>query len=413
MAGDSLSIVQTGLQSVETAMQAVSNNLSNAETTGYQAESVDFGTLLGEYVAGSPLGGGVAVTGITRDFSQGAIVQSNSPTDLAIQGNGFFVFQDSSGNITYSRNGAFNVGPTGQLTAFNGSAVMGYTVNAAGQAGGVLGPITIPQGVLAPTATANTSLSGNLNASSPTISNTTINPANPSTYSSSVSVQAYDSLGNPHVLTFYFQNTGPSTGTPPTEQWNWTATLDGSQTGLAGASGTLSFNSAGALVGGGIPAVPLTAPAAGAANLSINLNFSALTQFAGETAATGTADGNAVGRPVGIQVNDSGLITESYSNGQTINIAQVAVATFPSDQGLQLTNGGVYQESSTSGQPTIATAGAGAAGTIQSSSLESSNVDTTSQLVQLVVLQQNFQSNAKALQTEENIMGTLMQIQTT
>jgi flagellar hook protein FlgE len=412
MAGDSLSVIQTGLQSVDTGMQAVSNNLANAATTGYDSESVDFGTLLGEYVGSSALGGGVTVTGTTTDFSQGAIVQSNSPTDLAIQGNGFFVYQDSTGNTTFSRNGQFTVGNTGDLQTFNGSSVMGYAVNAAGASSGVLGAIVIPQGVLAPTASSNTTLSGNLNAGSSVIT-APLNPADPTTYNTSISVQVYDSLGNSHVLTYYFQNAGPTAATPPTEQWNWTATLDGSATGLANNSGTMTFNSAGAIVTGGTPAAPLTATLTGAAPMSLTENFNALTQFSSATAATGSADGNPVGNPVGVQVNNAGLVTESYSNGQTVNIAQVAIATFASNQGLELTDGGVYEQTQASGQATIATAGAGQAGTILPSSLENSNVDTTSQLVQLVVLQRNFQSDAKALQTEDNILGTLMQLQTT
>ncbi len=96
MAGDSLSVIQTGLQGVDTAMQAVSDDLANSGTIGFQSESVAFETLLGAFVAGNPLGGGVEAQGIVRDFSQGAIVQTNSPTDMAIQGNGFFVLDRCS-----------------------------------------------------------------------------------------------------------------------------------------------------------------------------------------------------------------------------------------------------------------------------------------------------------------------------
>jgi len=412
MAGNSLSVTQTGLQAVDTAMQAISDNLANAQTDGFESEAIEFATLLGEFIAGSPLGGGVTVQGLKRDFSQGAIVQTGSPTDMAIQGNGFFVFQDSSGNLTFSRNGHMTVGPTGDLLSFNGSQVMGYAVNAAGKPTGILGPIVIPQGLLAPAASTQSSLSGNLDAGSPVIAGP-INPADPTTYDTSVSVQVFDSLGNSHVLTYYLQNAGPVAGPPPTEQWNWTATLDGSAAGLANNSGSFNFDVNGNLVAGGTPGAPLTATIAGAANLSLNLNFNALTQYGGATAATGTADGNAVGRPSGIQVSNTGLVSISYSNGQTVNIAQVAVATFPSEQGLQLTDGGVFQQTQNSGQATIATAGAGSAGSIQASALESSNVDTTSQLVSLVVLQRSYQANAKALQTEDNILGTLMQLQTT
>src|SRR5579872_2590363 len=162
MAGGTLSINQTGLQAVETSMNAVSDNLANAQTTGFDAESVAFSTLLGDFIGGSPLGGGVETAGINRDFSQGSIVQASSPTDLAIQGNGFFVFQDSSGNTTFSRNGAMSVGNNGDLLAFNGSQVLGYAVNSSGTTAGVLSPIVIPQTANAPSASTQTTLSGNL-----------------------------------------------------------------------------------------------------------------------------------------------------------------------------------------------------------------------------------------------------------
>ena len=416
MAGDTLAITQTGLQGVDTALQAVSDNLANANTTGYQSESVDFETLLGSLVGNNTLGGGVGVSGIDRDFSQGAIVQSNSPTDMAIQGNGFFVYQDTSGNLVYSRNGHTVIGSNGTLVGPGGAALQGFSLNAAGLPSGILGALTIPQGVLAPTASANVSLSGNLDSTSSVIPSTTsINPADPTTYNLSVSVQVYDSIGNSHVLTFFFQNNGPVTaGQPPvtTDQWSWMATLDGSATGLTKNTGTFNFSTTGALVSGGIPASALTATVTGAAPLSLGLNFSSLTQFATANATSATADGNGVGTPLGVQIDNTGLVSVSYSNGQVVKVGQVAIATFPSEQGLALTSGGVYQQTSESGTPTIATAGAAASGTIESSSLESSNVDTTSSLVSLVVLQRSFQANAKALQTEDSVQGYLDQLVT-
>jgi len=409
MAGNALTLTETGLQGVEVAMQAVSDNLANAQTIGFHSESADFATLLGEFIAGNALGGGVTAIGITRDLSEGAITQTNSPTDMAIQGSGYFVLSDASGAQTYTRDGQTQVNSSGDLVGFNGNNVLGYSVNAQGVSSGVLGPITVPQGVLAPTASSNTTISGNLDASSPVIAGA-INPANPATYNTSVSVQVYDSLGNSHVLTFYYQNAGA--GAPPAaENWNWLATVDGSQVGLANNSGTVGFDNTGAIVSGAVPGAALTATIAGAANLSLNLNFSALTQFSGGTTVSGTADGNAVGRPEGVQITNNGLVEVSYSNGQTVNVAQVAIATFPSEQGLQLANG-VFSATVSSGPATISTPGTGSAGTIQPNALENSNVDTTSQLVNLVVLQRNYQANAKALQTEDSILGTIMQIQT-
>jgi flagellar hook protein FlgE len=410
MAGDSLNVTQTGLQGIETAMQAVSDNLANAQTTGFQSESVNFETLLGEFVAGNALGGGVSANGVSRDFSQGGMTQVNSPTDMAIQGNGFFVLQDLSGNQTFSRNGQVIEGADGTLLGFNGSQLMGYSVGSTGTPGGALAPIAIPQGVLAPSASTTSSLSGNLDATSPVIAGA-INPANSSTYNTSVSVQVHDSLGNSHVMTFYFQNAGPGVS-PVAEKWNWTATLDGSATGLTNNSGVVGFDTGGNIVSGSLPGSALTATIAGAATLSLNLNFSGLTQFASGSAATGTADGHAAGRPQGVTIDSNGTVSVSYSNGQNVKVAQVAVATFSNVEGLQLGNAGAYVQTAGSGQPTIATANSGSAGSIRPNALENSNVDTTSQLVNLVVLQRSYQASAKALQTQDSMLGTLMQIQT-
>jgi len=419
MSGNTLSITQTGLQGVDTALQAVSDNLANANTTGFQSESIDFETLLGSLVGSSTLGGGVGVAGIDRDFSQGAIVQSNSPTDMAIQGNGFFVFQDVSGNQVYSRNGHTSIGPGGTLLGPNGSMLQGFSLNAAGLPSGILGALTIPQGVQAPTASANVALNGNLDSTSAVTGNLStpvaIKPANSATYNSSVSVQVFDSLGNSHVMTFFFQNAGsvPATKTTPaTEQWNWMATMDGSAAGLGNNTGSFNFDATGALVSGAVPGSAVTATPTGAAPLSLALNFGSLTQFATANATSASADGNGVGTPLAVQVDSSGLVSVSYSNGQLVKVGQVAVATFPSVEGLALSSGGVYMQTSGSGTPTIATAGAGASGTIRPSSLESSNVDTTSSLVSLVVLQRSFQANAKALQTEDSVQGYLDQLVT-
>ncbi|MGD0074802.1 MAG: flagellar hook-basal body complex protein [Candidatus Binataceae bacterium] len=416
MSGNTLSITQTGLQAVDTALQAVSDDLANANTTGFQSESVDFGTLLGSTIGDGALGGGVDVTGIDRDFSQGAIVQTNSPTDMAIQGTGFFVYQDSSGTQVYSRDGSTAVAANGTLEGPDGAALQGFSLNAAGLPTGVLGSITIPQGSLALTASANVAVNGNLDSTSTVIGSVAspvpINPSDSTTYDSSVSVQVYDSLGNSHVLTFYFQNGGPDSSTPPNEVWNWEATLDGSTTGLANNTGSFSFDNAGDMVAGSVPASALTATVAGAAPLSLALNFGSMTQFASSNSASGTADGNAVGAPLGVQINSSGLVSVSYSNGQSANVGQVAIATFPSEEGLALNSQGLYQQTSQSGSPTIGTAGATSSGSIVNSSTESSNVDTTSALVSLVVLQRSFQANSKALQTEDSVQGYLDQLVT-
>ncbi len=411
MSEGSLSITGTGLQGVDTALQAVSDNVANVNTDGFNSETVEFGTILGSYVNGNEIGGGVQALGVARDFSPGAIVQTSDPTNMAVQGNGFFIYQTPAGLQVYSQNGGVNVAADGTLEAANGYKLLGYALSPNGTRAGTLSPIKIPQGLSAPQASTSITLSGNLNASDPVITGTAINPSDPTTYDASVSVTVYDSVGTSHVVTFYFQNAGAG-ASPGTEQWNWLATLDGSTAGLSNNTGSFTFNtSTGTISSGGVPANPLTATPAGAAPLSLSLNFNALTQFASGDALSGSANGAPAGTPQQIEISNNGVISVSYSNGQKVEVAQVALATFTGTQGLALTQGGMYEATASSGTPTIATPGAGGAGLIEASAVNSSNVSLSAQLVNLVVLQNDYEANAKALQTEASVLASILGIQ--
>jgi flagellar hook protein FlgE len=399
----SLSISETGLDAVDAALGAVSDNLANAQTIGFKDESVEFETLLGEMVGENDLGGGVTTVGVNRDFSEGALVQSNSPLDMALQGNGFFVFQGADGQLVYSRNGQITEAADGTLVGSDGSALMGFTLDAAGNPGGTLGTLQIPAGLNPPAASTKASVSGNLDAGASTIAvGTTINPSDPATYSSSASAQVYDSLGNSHVVTFYYQNNGAGS-------WTWLATVDGSTAGVAGNTGTVVFNAQGQITSGAA-AGPLAFTPAGATAESIALNFSGLTQFASQTALSGSADGCTAGTALGVQVDDNGIVSVTYSNGQTVAVGQVVVAEFPSAQGLELTNGGVFTETTASGVPVIGTPGANGSELIRPSTLEQSNVNTASELVNLVTLERAYEANAKALETANNTESYLEQL---
>jgi flagellar hook protein FlgE len=405
----SFSITETGLSAVETALNAVSDNLANAQTIGFKSQTADFETLLGQSIGTTEIGGGVTVSGVTSNFSEGSLNQTGQPLDMAIQGNGFFIYQTSAGQQVFSRDGQLTLGPNGTLLGPNGYQLLAYTVQKNGTLG-ALGPVQIPQSLLAPTASTTVSLSGNLNSGDPVIpTTTTINPGNSATYDYSESVTVYDSLGNAHELTFYFQNNGPDPGNPGDVLWSWTATLDGSTTGLTNNSGTFDFNSAGAMVIGSTPTNPLTATLTnGAGPLSLGLNFGKITQFASGDSVSGVADGNAPAGPVSSQIGPTGQISVTYSNGQTVPIGQVALATFASNSGLQLTTGGVYAATPSAGAVAISVPGAGAAGTIVNSSLEQSNVSVSNQLVNLVVLQNLYGANAKALQTQDNVESAII-----
>src|SRR5579885_2209309 len=342
-----------------------------------------------------------------------AITQAlqTSSDNLAIEGGGFFVYQTASGQQMFSRDGQISVGSDGSLVGPNGFQLMGFNVDSAGNPLGVLQPLVIPTSMIPPTASTQVTMQGNLDSSSPVLSGP-INPSDPTTYSYSASVTVYDSLGNSHVVTFFYQNAGPDPANPGDELWNWTATLDGGTTGLANNSGSIDFDSSGNLVIGGTPASTLNATLTnGAANLSLALNFSSLTQFGSASVASGTADGNSASSPSSVSIDSSGLVTVTFENGMTKNIGKVGIATFTSDQGLQLGEGGMFAATAAAGQMTIAAAGSGGAGKLQAGALEESNVDTATELVNLVVLQNAYGANAKALQVEDAMASDITNIQ--
>jgi flagellar hook protein FlgE len=402
---------QTGLQAIVQALQTSSDNLANAQTIGYKAETPIFETLLGNQIGSQTVGGGAAVVGIERNFSEGSLLQTGVGTNLAIEGDGFFIYQTASGQQLFSRNGQVTVGSDGSLVGPGGFQLMGFGVDAAGNPLGVLQPLMVPTAMIPPTASTKVGMQGNLDSSSPVLSGA-INPSDPTTYSYASSVTVYDSLGNSHVVTFFFQNAGPDPANPGDELWKWMATVDGGTTGLTNNTGSFDFDSAGNLVLGGVPATPLGAALTnGAAPLSLSLDFTQLTQFGSASVVTGTADGNSAASPSSVSINSDGLVTVTFNNGMTRDVGIVALATFTSNQGLQLGQAGMFEYTASAGQATAAIPGAGASGKLRAGSLEESNVDTATELVNLVILQNAYGANAKALQVEDAMASTITNIQ--
>ncbi len=242
------SIPLSGLTAESTALSAIANNLSNQNTTGYKDTSVLFSDLfyqsLGTTGSGDPIqvGAGVEVGSMPALFTQGSISPTGVPTDVAIEGNGFFAVQNSSGVINYTRAGDFSTDENNFLVTSAGQQVLGYpAVNGVVKTGAGIAPLQLGAGTLSPpTATGNVELTTNLNAQAGV----------GSTFSTPVTI--YDSLGGAHTLTYNFTDTGPST-------WSYSLNLPTSDlTSVGGvaptgvvSTGTLTFNGNGVLIGDG------------------------------------------------------------------------------------------------------------------------------------------------------------------
>lgn len=405
------SIPLSGLSAASSALNVIANNLSNLNTDGYKSETLDFASIFsglqGSSGNGDPIqtGNGVQVAGTVADFTDGNTSSTDVSSNMALQGNGFFVVKDSNGT-DYTRNGDFTVNSQGQLCTQSGALVMGYpAVNGAVQTGSALAPITVDQINNVPaTATTSFQMTTNLDSSS----------AVGATYSEPIAV--YDSLGQSHSLTVTYTNTAPNS-------WSYSITLPAADTGGTGsatqvASGNLTFNSSGQLTSptGSVTGITISGLADGAAdmNLTWNLNGSggtpAITQQAATSATSSmTQNGYANGTFTGYTVLSDGTVQAQFSNNQTMALGQVAVASFANNQGLLQTPNSEYQATYSSGAAVIGQAGAGGNGTISGGSVEESNVNLSAQFANMIVAQQGYEANAKVLTTLDQVSQATIQ----
>lgn len=411
------SIPLSGLTAESTALSAIANNLANQNTTGYKDTSVLFSDLfyqsLGTTGSGDPIqvGAGTQVSSMPSLFTQGSVSATGVPTDVAIQGSGFFAVQSASGVIDYTRAGDFSVDKNNFLVNSGGQQVLGYpAANGVVKTGAGLAPLQLGAGTISPpTVTGNVQLTVNLNAST-----TATDPPY------STPIQIYDSLGAVHNLTATFTNTGANT-------WGYTLSVPAGDLSGAGATGilatgTLAFNGNGVLVGdtattGGtvtpplsnITGIPITGLADGASNMTFNWNLlngasPVLTQVAAPNSTTSASqDGSSSGSLVNFAIGSDGTITGSFSNGKTQALGQIALASFSNNNGLQLNGNTDFTPTLASGQAVVGVPGAGELGTLSGGSLELSNVDIATEFANLIVAQRGFEADAKAVTTFDQI----------
>ncbi len=403
-----LNTALSGLLGAQDGLNVTANNLSNASTTGFKSGSAIFADLYPAGSANAP-GQGVNQQFIQQDYAQGNLKSTGNPLDLAIQGNGFFTVS-RNGQNSYTRDGAFQLSPSGQLQTATGSAVQGFGVNANGSSDGVLGNINISTANEPAKASSKITLNAALNTADPVITKT-FNPADPSTYDKSTSVVAYDSLGNANHVQLYFAQQ-PASGSAP-GSWNVYAqpqNAAGSSVGSAKTLTTLKFNSSGALKSGSAGSLNVNW-GNGAASSNINFNFRGTTLSAQSFAVNSTTNnGNAAGAFTGTKISKTGQVQATYSNGQKKTVANLGLASFINNQGLIPVSSNLFQASTTSGQPSINSPGAGTNGTLVTGSLEQSNVQTSNDLVQLLKYQEAYQANTSVLQGTQQDTQKLLQL---
>jgi len=390
----------SGLNAAQKNLQSVSNNLANIDTIGYKDQSVSFSDIFSASSttngSGDPVqtGSGVSVAATNSNFTDGSLSSTETASNMALSGNGFFVTKSSSGSQEYTRSGDFTTNSAGQLTTANGELVQGYpSVNGVVNTSAALQPLKVSSVISPAVASTTVGITANL-ASGTAVGDT----------AASSSLPIYDSLGTSHTLTVSYTKTAANT-------WTYTASVPSSDiTGGTGTtttvgSGTLNFDTSGAL-SSITNVVPISVPtlADGATSpLTVSGPFGTAsnptitqTSLASATSATST-DGFASGTLSSYSVSSDGTIEGKFSSGSTLALGQVAVASFANTQGLVSIGNNAYQPSSASGSAVVGVAGTGGRGTITGGSVESSNVDIATEFAKLIVAQQAYSANAKTV----------------
>jgi flagellar hook protein FlgE len=411
----SFSTALSALNADSTAIDVVGNDLANLNTPGYKATELCFSDLvtqsLGAGLGVTQVGFGVAQPITEAQYTQqGAIETSGGLDDAAIQGDGFFVVANSAGNLQYTRAGDFQTDASGNLTTATGDYVQGWTAvdptTHQLDTNGPIGNIVVPVGTLKPpVATTQITASLNLNASS----------AADATSDFSMPITVYDSLGNSHVLTLDFENTGGNT-------WSYQATVPGADVSggtagtpfdISGASGTLSFDSNGDLTSpaAGSPiAISITGLADGASDMNLSWNpynsagSSTITQFGQPSAYSATSqNGSAAVQLEQVGMGTGGQILAEYTDGSQVVVGQVAMASIRNPDTLIAAGSNNLQLSSLTANPAIGMPGTGGRGTIVGGSIEASTVDIASEFTSLIVYQRAYEANAHVVTTADQL----------
>lgn len=409
----------SGLKGAQTELATVSNNIANVSSYGFKKSRTEFGDIVSS--SRTTAGQGARLKGIEQQFGQGGFEASSRELDLAIAGNGFFVTRDelTGGSTLFSRNGAFSLDANRYLVDSNGGYVQVLPVDPEGNATATsLAAATnlqVPEvsGVSRATSVIDLAVSlpasAELPASRPVYS--AANPyafdrLDPNSYNHSVQTSVLDSAGKSIPSTLYFIRTG--NGTPSV----WEARLFVGDQEASTTPLTLEFDGTGTRTSPTGPiAYAAVTPTGAAAPISLSLDLGATNQATGPfTLRSIEQDGFAAGKLSDVSVTEDGLVTATYSNGETRAVGKLALASFSNPAGLKQRGDARWSVTGDSGQAVVGEPGGDGFGRIQTGALERANVDITEELVALISAQRNFQANAKAIDTGNQMTQAIINL---
>ena len=408
----------SGLRAQSQFLGMISDNISNVNTVGYKGSVAQFSTLVTDAASQTTFTpGGVQSNTSQLIDKQGLLQSSTSKSDISIVGSGFFVVNDAStpsisSEFLYTRAGSFNPDKDGFLRNVAGYYMMGWPTDAQGVVTAAnpsvlssLQAVTVTG--ISGSAVETTAASAGLNLSATAVNTDT----------HLTTMQIYDSLGIEHTVTLTFTKTAN-----PLE---WTLDVSNPTQVGGGVSGTTTFATQTITFNGnGTLATPATWPniaiagwTTGASNSTIALDLGTqnladgLTQYASEYATYFiNQNGIRFGTFNEVSIDETGLVSALFDNGQTTPIFQVPVATFNNINGLEGLTGNVFRESDRSGAVLLNTAGSGPAGSIAPSSLEASSVDIANEFTAMIVTQQAYSASARIITTADEMLQEVLRI---
>ncbi len=407
----------TGMQASGEALSIYGDNLANSNTVGFKTSRPEFSDVIAKSLKGilgdNQIGRGTKLNHVDPIFSQGSLTQTERPTDLAISGDGFFVLDGSDGR-SFSRAGVFSFDKEGKLVNNDGTVVMGFAADEKGKIMNKLTPIKLDRSVIDAQATKTVNLTMNLDIRSEISPEFSLEkPDKTSQYSNGFTV--YDSAGNSHLVSMYFNKTADN-------QWTWHALvkgdeIEGGKKGamVEGASGVLTFNTDGRLQESAINKNSFNFNKGAKPEQAIDIAFGKTIKDGGDglqTTQYGTnsdlykhiQDGFTAGTVAGLSFNDDGVLSAFFTNGEVLNLSQVAIAKFENNEGLFKTGGNRFRESKNSGQAFIGKPGEGGRGRVAPKTIEASTTDIANEFINLIQTQRNFQANARVITTSDELL---------
>lgn len=387
----------SGMNAQANRLGTVAENIANSSTVGYKKASVQFSSMILPTTAGAYNSGGVETDVRYSISSQGTFSYTTSSTDLAVNGDGFFIVEGGDGVEYLTRAGSFVVQDDGTLKNSAGYTLMGYEYSSTADPTIVvngfngLEPINLSSASISATA----STAGELNVNLP--SNAAVGDTE------ATSLVAYDSQGNSRLIEFTYTKTADNV-------WSMTATYAGPPATTVVPATTVTFDSDGQIVS---PTSLTTTgfTVSGADMLSMNIDISTSSQLAADfSVEEGEINGNAASEVVGYEIDEAGVVSVVYDNGDLTPRFRVALASVQSPDNLNPVAGNLYTQSNSSGVIVMGYAGTSGFGSIISGALEDSNVDVAEELTAMIESQRNYTANSKVFQTGSELMEVLVNL---